>query len=366
MASYEYIQFLNDHILPYLPTPNIKYGDRINFRCPFCGDSKKSATKKRGWFYLNGGGYYCFNCGTSMSGIKLLEQLAGTDFGDIKSEYIKIFLKSGMSGQLSSTHAIPVDEPNVFNVKSIVNPNWKHALSDDAKSYLENRRIFDAPYFKDQLYSTYGANQQDEYILIPWVVNGIDAYYQLNDFKHIKGLKYIFPKNKKKLIYGIDNVDPSFPYIFIFEGVYDSLFVKNGVASGTKSITEYQIKLLKSRWPRHTLCCAYDNDKAGISSIAKLIENGTNMKFFKWFDATTKQKDINDYVLASGNANAFTNAAQLEEMVCDSLQMKMFLIQNGLWSTEYYKQRYFKKHSADKPNIDNGLSFIQKRSAFMI
>ena len=52
-------------------------------------------------------------------------------------------------------------------------------------------------------------------------------------------MKYIFPKDMKKLMYGIDNIDISFPYIFLFEGVFDSVFVKNGIATGTKAVTAY-------------------------------------------------------------------------------------------------------------------------------
>lgn len=358
MASFEYIQFLNDHIIPYLPSPNVKYGDRINFRCPFCGDSKKSSTKKRGWFYLNGGGYYCFNCGTSMSGIKLLEQLAGVDFSDIKREYVKLFLKSGANSQLSAHTFIPQTEPSVFNCQSIIDPKWKKPLTNSAYEYLKNRKIFEAPNFKDELFSVIGKTDAEEYILIPWVVSGVDAYYQLNDFKHIKGLKYIFPKNKKKLIYGIDNIDPLFPYIFVFEGAYDSMFVKNGVASGTKAITEYQLKLLKSRWPRHQICCAYDNDKAGISSMIKLINSNSNMKFFKWFDESTKQKDINDFILATGDVNYFSHEDKLASMILDKLQMKLFLIEHGMWQIENIKTTY------SKANECNKVSFMDRRRAF--
>lgn len=52
-------------------------------------------------------------------------------------------------------------------------------------------------------------------------------------------MKYIFPKDKKKLVYGLDNIDISWPYIIVFEGVYDSVFVKNGISVGTKAITDY-------------------------------------------------------------------------------------------------------------------------------
>lgn len=52
-------------------------------------------------------------------------------------------------------------------------------------------------------------------------------------------MKYIFPKDKKKLVAGLDNIDVSFPYIILLEGFYDSVFVKNGVCVGTKAVTDY-------------------------------------------------------------------------------------------------------------------------------
>lgn len=104
---------------------------------------------------------------------------------------------------------------------------------------MHSRRVDEAPFLKDSLYSWNKNTCGLEYILIPWTLNGVAAYYQLNDFKKHGALKYIFPKDKKKLIFGLDNIDISWPYIIVFEGVYDSVFVKNGIAVGTKAITEY-------------------------------------------------------------------------------------------------------------------------------
>lgn len=111
-------------------------------------------------------------------------------------------------------------------------------------------------------------------------------------------MKYIFPKNKKKLVYGLDNVDPTYNKIFVFEGVYDSLFVKNGVSVGTKAVTDYQLNIIKQRWPHHTICISFDNDLAGISSMIKYInDDSKDFLFFKWFNKNTTAKDINEYVL---------------------------------------------------------------------
>lgn len=336
MLSYEYIQFLNEKIIQYLPQPNVRVGDKINFRCPCCGDSKKSTTKKRGWWYMRSASFFCFNCGASMPGIKFLKMLSGADYGTIHREYVNLFLKSGLDSSLSSAIWTPndTDEPSVFNLKSILDPAMKKPLTEQAKAYLAKRRVFDAPFFKEPLYSLLSKDQKEEYILIPWKVNGIDAYYQVNDFLKLKSMKYMFPKGKKKLIYGLDNVDPSYKKIFAFEGVYDSLFVKNGIATGTKAITDYQMRLIKERWPHHEVVVAFDNDLPGFSSTKKMIESGRASKFFVWFDSKTKEKDINEKVIAEGNTKLFVSPKKLDTMVYDQLQMKLWMLSNGKWQDE--------------------------------
>ena len=329
--SYEYIQFLNDKVLEFLPHNYVKNGNKINMRCPLCGDSRKSATKKRGWYYFQTASYYCFNCSTGMSGIKFLEFISGNSYEQIKKEYFKMCFKHGINTGLSSQYNVPNEEPSIFQLESVVKPEWKKPLSEKATEYLKNRKVLDAPYYKDSLYSCYTKNN-DEFIMIPWKVNGIDAYYQLNDFQKLHNLKYIFPKNKKKLIAGLDNIDISWPYIIVTEGYFDSLFIKNGICAGTKAITEYQLKLIKERYPKHQIVISFDNDKAGIDSMIKLLKSNNDFKYFKWFNINTKEKDINDYVIAKDNVNIFSNTNILEKLIVDKLLMKMFLIQNKFWT----------------------------------
>lgn len=334
--DYEHKAFLAEKIMQYLPQPYVNVNGRVNVRCPFCGDSKKSSTKKRGWVYMDKDcSYYCWNCGISMSGIKLLKALSGPDYESIHREYIDLFLKSGLSSSLSSTSYVDPEEPNVFSLKSAIDPSMKHPLTSRATAYLKSRLVLDAPFLKEPLFSALPKDKPDEeYILIPWKVNGIDAYYQINDFLKIRQMKYIFPKNKKKLLYGLDNIDPSYGKIFVFEGVYDSLFVKNGIASGTKSITEYQMKLISQRWPHHEVCIAFDNDNAGFAATMKMVETGRAAKIFKWFDESTPEKDINEYVVSHNDVNAFSDVKKLDSMVMDKLQMKLWMTCNGKWKKE--------------------------------
>lgn len=339
MLSYEHIEFLRENILDYLPRPYVNVNGRYNFRCPFCGDSKKSLTKKRGWWYSSTDcSYFCFNCNTSFNGLKFLEALAGpVAFEDLRRQYVKLFLKSGLRSALSADFSVKKDnaEPNIFNFKRELDPDWKKPLSSEARSYLEKRLVLDAPFLKEPIYSTYNTATGNEYILIPWKINGVDAYWQTNDFLKHGPMKYIFPKDKKKLVYGLDNVDPAYKKLFVFEGVYDSLFVKNGIASGTKAITDYQLKIIKQRWPSHEIIVSFDNDVAGISSMMKLIQRkDLDVKFFRWFNRDTKQKDINEIVLSQDNPEMFSSSSVLDTMVFGKLEMKMWLTLSGLWRRE--------------------------------
>ena len=335
MISYEYQQFLHEKILEYLPKNFVRIGDKYNGRCPFCGDSKKSLSKKRGWVYPNQT-YHCFNCGINLTGLKLIQALSGESYEEIRKEYARLFFKNGMNSSLSSYLADnKTDDLSIFNVKSIIKPEWKNSLSKDAIEYLNKRKVLDAPFLEDPLYSCYNKDKNEEFILIPWIVNGVDAYYQVNDFKKYHSLKYIFPKDKHKLLYGLDNIDVTWPYIICFEGVYDSLFVKNGIATGTKSITDIQKSLIKERYPKHKIVVSFDNDIAGLSAMARLIKRNEDVLFFKWFDVDTKQKDINDFILANNDINMFTDENVLQDMIVQPLQMKWYLLSNKLWKSEY-------------------------------
>lgn len=97
-----------------------------------------------------------------------------------------------------------MEEPSLFSLKQAVNPAWKHELTAEARSYLEKRRISDAPFYREPMWSCRGAKNGIDYILIPWKVNGVEAYWQLNDFKKSGNLKYVFPRGQKKLVYGLD------------------------------------------------------------------------------------------------------------------------------------------------------------------
>lgn len=344
MAAYseDFKQFINEKVWDYLPSSKVRIGNEIHVRCPICGDSKKNTRKKRGYFYNSSCSYFCFNCNASMSGLQLLKVIAGADYEDIKNEYRRLKIKNG--GSLSSQLNVGLDASQcssqlstfsyLNSLQTAIKPEWKNPLTKSATKYLEHRKVLEAPYLKGKLYSVFD-KEKNEYILIPWKINGIDAYYQINDFEHHDSLgrKYIFPVKKEKLIYGLDNVDLSFPYIICFEGVYDSLFIPNAVAIGGKALTKFQHEIISKRYPNHQIVLSFDNDEAGLTAIEREIKrHPIEYKYFKWFDDKTKEKDINDYVLKKNNVYIFSDKECVKKMIVGAASMKLFLIQKGIWT----------------------------------
>lgn len=345
--------WINEEILPYLPTDRDRQGDKLVFRCPICGDSKKSKTKKRGYYYLNTASYHCFNCDANMSGMKLLQVFSGDDYNEIKSRFFKMMFDGKHFNALSSVSYSPKQEKkdNILEIKSALKPEWKSPLSDRAKEYLDGRLVTKAPFLREKFFSYFSKNG-GEYILIPWRMNGIDAYFQLNDFLKIRkdGLKYIFPKNTDKMVYGLDNIDISFPYLICFEGVYDSLFVPNGLAIGGKNLTELQEKILRKRFPNHRVVFALDNDAPGLKATARTLSssNFSSTLYFRWFDRSTKEKDINDFVKSRNDVNIFQDKKYVESLILDSITMKMWLAQNGYSVENDKNQQIWKKRKVQQ------------------
>lgn len=329
--DFDFKSWINEKVLNYLPKNSIRTGDKINCRCPICGDSKKNTMKKRGYYYLSTSSYHCFNCETTLTGMKLLEHLSGSDYMELKNEYIQNMYDGKHFNDLSQTKTKKQIKKSVlFSVKNIIKSDWKNSLSENAKTYLNKRRVLEAPFLKDTLYSYY-SKKGEEYILIPWKLNGVECYFQLNDFeKHNKmGLKYIFPKNRDKMIYGLDNIDLSKNYIIVFEGVYDSLFVPNAICVGGKSVTDNQLELIQKRYPNMKIYLSFDNDKPGIDALKKsLSDKRYNFGYFKWFNKDTKEKDINDFIINNGDVNYFTK--NIDTMLIDKVIMKLQMMRGQL------------------------------------
>ena len=283
-----------------------------NFSCPVCGDSKKNASKARGYVYKKGNNlfYSCKNCGLGTSLGKLLEHVDGT----IYKEYILERYKSGESGNSNfkdPTFNVPsprfgkLDKPKQFEHAEFCSdlPSGHFCLD-----YLKNRKIpkefysqllFTSHYkkFIDALVPNHGKKLVDDArVIIPFydVYNNLIAVsgraLETND----KTLRYITIRttdSEDKLVFGMDRVSVHEP-VRIVEGPIDSMFIKNCVASGDSSLmtTAETISAGKK-------VLIFDNEPRN-KEIVKLMANAIklNHNVVIWPDYIAG-KDINEMIL---------------------------------------------------------------------
>ena len=88
-----------------------------NFRCPICGDSKKSKYKKRGWILpsVDKVVYYCHNCFVSITFRNFLKQTHPDVFEKYKQEEKKAPRDSPDPSQRSDNYLYAFDSCTAFS-----------------------------------------------------------------------------------------------------------------------------------------------------------------------------------------------------------------------------------------------------------
>ena len=335
-------QFILSKLQMVLPA-NSKIGNTIIFRCPICGDSKKYKTKRRGVLYTSPNvNYYCFNCDIWLSGFKLLEALSGAEFPNIMSEYAR--LKLDLFGQHSPTLATDMIDDRDLLPKGAV-PELSD-LTEAERLYLDKRLITKLPHF-DSMHLSNAVDSKHknvDFMFIPWLQHGNLINFQLHNFSKHKGIdKYKFQRNADKAVYGLDRIDRQFKYIICFEGVFDSVFVKNGVAIGGKKLTDIQENEIRRRYPNHEIVLSFDADNAGLATTADYIRTQpTAYKYFIWYH-NTDIKDVNDMVIKANNPLFFlTNT--IERLIFSSIEARFELTTYNLWLEQTPKKKKWIKH----------------------
>lgn len=328
-------KFANDS---YIKRKIDVYHDRLNFSCPYCGDSRSDVRKKRGNLYLDSLRFHCFNCSHSTGINRFLsdfnEELSNEDKIAVHEiqQNAKKFEKrvsstqSSMSMTLLDKLAIPKDI--LFKQLGIISP-YKDIT---ASNYLKSRMIN----IKDWKYFAYNPITKELYILNTSPLDRVIGFQirQLDPKSHKQrytssrltkiysdvfnrdingiverlllkeplGQKYIEEEdgvenivaNLDRLsgIFNIMNVNLSQP-LTIMEGPIDSLAIANSIAlqSAAKHLDGFFDEVENVRY-------LFDNDKTGKEMSLKKMKN--HKKVFLWgqyldmIKSKTNIKDIND------------------------------------------------------------------------
>ena len=338
MSFFDLNTYMADMVYDYIPGVKRVGSNKLNFRCPLCGDGKKK-TSHRGWFYIDTGSYFCWNAGciaadTGIQGLKFLSLVSGKPISEIKSELIK---KAGsFSNALEKPEIKNIsfslfnDENNDSKIEKYILDkidlgDWTDKLPKFVQSYLENRKLNKASFLSKDYKFYY--DKKLKRLVIPWT----NEYYQERTiFKsQSKEDKYLFPSNSEKPIFGLENIDTKFKYIFLVEGVFDSIWVKNGVAVGSLTLSNHQKELLKPYENDYTIVYLMDNqhsDKSSLEKTIKLCEKNPYANIFIWPKALHMFKDINDTIIFHDKfINVWKDENYLKKYIFNGIRAKLEL-----------------------------------------
>lgn len=289
-----------------------KNDNTYNFRCFYCGDSKKSKSKIRGYLYAIGNSfnYRCHNCGKSISfktflkdiDSNLYEKYILEKFKDSKFSEPKLKKIISPSTSIIRLKKEEKQSQKCFDLPLISDLNTEHP----AVKYLEQRKIpldrFNTLYFSENFKSwtntqkhTFSSLKYDEpRIIIPLIYEGNLFGFQGRSLSKSSKLKYItiILDQKYPKIYGYDSIDWN-NNVYILEGPFDSMFVPNSIAMAGADVSLSQITNRKDI----DFIFIYDNEKRKkeiVDRMEKVIDEGHSIVIWP---NDLKVKDINDMIL---------------------------------------------------------------------
>ena len=273
----------------------------FNFRCPYCGDSKKNKSKARGFVYAVKNEYFykCHNCSKGTTLGKLIEYIDP----QIYKQYVIEKYKSGNNNTVQEPEF--KFEPVKFDDKALKEITRFDKIPDHPayKMFIENRHLKD---YEDKLYVTWhfydwvnklipnkfpNIKEDHPRVIIPFLdVDNKMFAFQGRAFGDEEP-KYITIKldENKRRIYGLDRLDIN-KTIYITEGPIDSLFLPNAIAVAGSDL---EIQNLKRK-----AVYVFDNEPRSIeivNKMKKLIEKNYNICIWP---KSLKYKDINDMVMS--------------------------------------------------------------------
>lgn len=303
-----------------------KNTDLYNFRCPYCGDSKKNKLKARGYVYRKSNDYFfiCHNCGKSTTFAKFLEHVDGGTY----RQYILERYANGETGH--SNYTKPTFEQLKGNAysrlqftlnksagdseeSSSVERTWrafahysvKNLPSEHyARDYIEKRKIPEkfweeilfVPKFRDFLDEEFPEHTKDE---VPNDDRIVLLYTnEKGEITNVAGralseskVRYCTVKvSDEKKVFGLHRLRKE-DRTYVVEGQFDSYFLPNCLASGDSNLGGVATIL-----PELDVVLVYDNEPRNrdiVKQIEKSVDKGYKICLFP---EAVKGKDINEMI----------------------------------------------------------------------
>ena len=315
-----------------------KKADLANFRCPYCGDSKKNKRKARGFMYTKGNDmfYRCHNCSVSTTMYKFLEKVSPTFCREYSLERWKGG-ENGHSNYKKPVIKIEFDNSRIIGSGILKDFNKISELETDhpARQYLASRLIPDASldgiYYSDNFYKFWKDYNKELFTDddVPTISQDKRVVFVIRNFSgDIVGLtgRSIMPKTNLRYLnlkvkdgvdccmYGAELVNTG-KTVYVLEGPIDSIFIENSVAicgiSKGNNLTNYfsDFVYVLDNEPRN---------KEVVAIYEKLIEK--DCKIVIWPE-NLKYKDINEMIM-DGYSKEKINT-MVKENTCGGITSKL-------------------------------------------
>lgn len=287
-----------------------KSGTSFNFRCPICGDSKKSKTKARGWIFEKSGKsrFYCHNCNASMSLPKFIQTLDEGLYREYKLEMLR-----EKSPGFNPPKVMP---PVGFNfrpifensqpLKSLTRVSALHH-NDPIKKYVMDRKIPTELHYKlfvteafckyintliPNKFSDEALAHDEPRLIIPFINKDSKVHAlqgrSMNSESKSKYITIVLDESVPK-IYGLDILEKGRTYVL--EGPIDAMFLPNAIATAGGDLRAAQ-----SVSSIDDMVVIYDNERRSTETIKKMnkaVKQGFKVCFWP---ENVVYKDINDMV----------------------------------------------------------------------
>ena len=301
MTSYtdlKYISKISSRLEQFKQKNNL-----FNFRCPHCGDSKKSKTKARAYLYVKKNDFFfkCHNCGIGQNLLNFLK------FVDPKV-YEEYLLDRYKDNRPATPRPVFDFKPVKFinttildDIKKICDLKDTHPARQYCKKRLIPEKYLDKLYYCDKFTEFVNKVKKDTFttakehprLIIPFYdPTGKFFAFQGRAFGNEQP-KYLTIKldESKQKIYGLERVNFQ-EHIYIVEGPVDSLFIKNCVAAAGADLN------LKNKIPSEQITYIFDNEPRNgeiVKRMYDVIEKDFNIVI--WPDHM-QLKDVNDMILS--------------------------------------------------------------------
>lgn len=308
--------YIIQNIYSYCKRPTYKkYQGVYNAECCVCNEGNSSGSKRRLFYFPAEHYFYCFNCSRSWNEINWLQEVSGKQYFEILKESKQFNGSTNLVDMLSSqvevkvpikVPSIPEDSVDICDDQQCdyYKGTSQYRVLETALNYCNTRKLFTAVNRPKSFYISFNDYVHKNRLIIPFYSeSGKIESYQSRVLIGDEYPKYL-TKFGDKCLYGENNIDSSIPYIFVFEGPIDAMFVKNGVAIGGSTLTEKQETFLNKCFGQEIIF-VYDNDKNNKEmdkKIQTLIKQ--NKKLFMWPKELQKFKDINE-ICCSLDLNEF-------------------------------------------------------------